>query len=120
MVRRTVVSPAHQSSSPRLDTDARIFLKLFQAFRRCAFSERDVPVDYEGVCGDFVNLKMMCLISLSEVLIGGMCRARGTEATQARLPSAQCAMHVKQPKEWPPAGVTSKTHREALASLGLH
>ena len=29
----------------------------------------DVPVDYEGVCGGFVNLKMMCRLSLSEVLM---------------------------------------------------
>ena len=28
------------------------------------------PVNYEGVCSDFVNLKMMCRLSLSEVLIG--------------------------------------------------
>jgi hypothetical protein len=35
----------------------------------------DVPVDYEGVCGKFVNLKMMCRLSLSKVLIGigGVC-----------------------------------------------
>lgn len=32
------------------------------------------PVDYEDVCGDFVNLKMMiCRLSLLEVLIGVGC-----------------------------------------------
>ena len=30
----------------------------------------DVPVDYEGVCGDFINLNLMCHLSLSEELIG--------------------------------------------------
>jgi hypothetical protein len=33
----------------------------------------DVPVDYEGICGDFVNIKMMCRLSLSDVLIGVGC-----------------------------------------------
>jgi hypothetical protein len=31
------------------------------------------PIDYEDKYGDFVNLKMMCRISLSEVLIGVRC-----------------------------------------------
>ena len=29
----------------------------------------DVPVDYGGACGDFVNLKRMCRLGLLEVLI---------------------------------------------------
>jgi hypothetical protein len=33
----------------------------------------DVPVDYEGVSDDFVNLKMMCRLNFSEVLIGVGC-----------------------------------------------
>ena len=37
-VGRTVVSPAHQSSNPRLDMGACIFLDLFQTFPQCAFS----------------------------------------------------------------------------------
>ena len=27
-----------------------------------------VPIDYGGVCGDFVNLKMMCRLNFLEVL----------------------------------------------------
>ena len=34
---------------------------------------RDVLVNYEGACDDFVNLKMLCRLSLSKVLIGGGC-----------------------------------------------
>ena len=30
----------------------------------------DVSFNYEGVCDDFFNFKMMCWISLLEVLIG--------------------------------------------------
>ena len=39
----------------------------------------DVPVDYEGVCGDFMNLKMMCHLSLAKELIGlgVVCAFRG-------------------------------------------
>jgi hypothetical protein len=30
----------------------------------------DVSVDYEGVCGDFINLKKMYRLSLLKMLIG--------------------------------------------------
>ena len=30
----------------------------------------DVSVDYEDACDDFVNLKMMCRLYLTKVLIG--------------------------------------------------
>ena len=30
----------------------------------------DAPTDYEDVCGDFINLNLMCHLSLSEELIG--------------------------------------------------
>ena len=73
MVRKTVVSPAHQSSSSRFHIGAHIFLNLFQAFLRWHLVRRDVPVDYEGICGDFVKPKMMCRLSLSKVLIGIGC-----------------------------------------------
>ena len=33
----------------------------------------DVSIDYEGIRSDFVNLKMMCQLSLSEMLIGIAC-----------------------------------------------
>ncbi|EMS67043.1 hypothetical protein TRIUR3_27819 [Triticum urartu] len=39
-------------------------------FRRCTFSERRRSRRRQGAYGDFVNLKMICRLSLSEVLIG--------------------------------------------------
>ncbi|EMS52946.1 hypothetical protein TRIUR3_32730 [Triticum urartu] len=41
-----------------------------QDFRRCAFSGRRRSRRRRDAYGDFVNLKMMCRLSLSEVLIG--------------------------------------------------
>jgi hypothetical protein len=61
MVRWTLVSPAH------------LFLDLFQDFRRCTFSGRRRPRRRRGVYGDFVNLKMICRLSLLKVLIGVGC-----------------------------------------------
>jgi hypothetical protein len=58
--RRIAVSPAHQSSSPRPDIGARIFLDLFQASGDVRSVGEDVPVYCEGVCGYFGNLKMVC------------------------------------------------------------
>ena len=46
-----------------------LFLKLFQDFRRCAFSERGRSRRRRGAYGNFVNLKMIYQLSLSEVLI---------------------------------------------------
>ena len=50
-----------------------LFLDLFQDFRRCAFSGRRRSRRRRGAYGDFVNLKMICRLSLSEVLIGVGC-----------------------------------------------
>ena len=38
-----------------------------------------LPLDYEGVCGDFMNLNMMCHLSLAKELIGlgVVCAFRG-------------------------------------------
>ena len=33
----------------------------------------NIPLDYEGIYDDFVNLKIMCWLSLSDVLIGVGC-----------------------------------------------
>src|ERR1043165_2497650 len=71
LVGGTVVSPAHQSSNPRFDIGARIFVDLFQAFRRCAFSGRRRSRRRRG--GDFVNFKMMCRLSIAKMLIGIGC-----------------------------------------------
>ena len=43
---------------------------LFQDFRRCAFSGRRRSRRRRGAYDDFINLKMICRISLLEVLIG--------------------------------------------------
>lgn len=45
----------------------------FRPFGDVCSVRGDVPVDYEDVCDDFVNLKVMCRLSLSEVLIGEGC-----------------------------------------------
>ncbi|XP_044414924.1 elongation factor 1-gamma 2 [Triticum aestivum] len=37
----------------------------------CVQWKKDVPVDDESVCGDFINLKMMCQLSFSKVLHAG-------------------------------------------------
>jgi hypothetical protein len=29
----------------------------------------DIHVDYEGACGDFINLKILCRLNISKVLI---------------------------------------------------
>ena len=50
-----------------------IILDLFQASNDVVLVGGDVPGDYEDVCGDFVNLNMMCRSSLSEMLIGIEC-----------------------------------------------
>ena len=50
-----------------------LFLDLFQDFRRCAFSGRRRFRRRRGAYGDFINLKMICRLSLSEVLIGIGC-----------------------------------------------
>ena len=47
-----------------------LFLDLFQDFRWCAFSGRRRSRQRRGAYGDFVNLKVICRLSLSEVLIG--------------------------------------------------
>ena len=70
LVSRIVVSSSQQSSSPRLDIGVCIFLDLFQDFRRCAFSERRRSRRLQGACGEFVNLKMMCRLSITKMLIG--------------------------------------------------
>ena len=75
MVRRTVVSPAHQSESPRL-TLVLAFSWIYSNPSGNVHSVgEDVRVEYEGVCGDCINLKMMCQLSHSEVLIGVGVRA---------------------------------------------
>ena len=66
MVRGTVVSPAHQGSNP----GGRIYSSIFGDALSVG---GDVPVDDEGAYGDFVNFKMICRLSLSEVLIGVGC-----------------------------------------------
>ena len=38
--------------------------------------EGDVPVDHDGVCGDFAKMEMMCRLCLSKVLIGVMVYVR--------------------------------------------
>ena len=35
--------------------------------------EEDAPVVYEGVCDDFINLKIMCQLSFSNVHIRAEC-----------------------------------------------
>ena len=63
-----MVSPAHQGSSP----GARIYSWIYFKISGDAHSVGgDVPVD--DVYGDFVNFKMICQLSLSEVLIGVGC-----------------------------------------------
>ena len=46
-------------------------LYLYQTFQRCLAG--DIHVDCDGICDDFVNLKMMCRLSLSGVLIDRVC-----------------------------------------------
>ena len=48
-------------------------LDLFQDFRRCAYSGRRRFRRRRGDYDDFVNSKMICRLSLSEVLIGVVC-----------------------------------------------
>jgi hypothetical protein len=67
MVRSTVVSRAQQR--PRLTPMLAFFWIYFRPFGDVCSVGGDVPVDYKGVCGNFVNLKMMCRLSLSEMLI---------------------------------------------------
>ena len=50
-----------------------LFLDLFQDFRRCVFNGRRRSRRRRGAYRDFVNLKMMCRLSLSKVLIGVGC-----------------------------------------------
>ena len=70
MVRGTVVSPAHQGSNP----GARIYSWIYFRISGDAHSMGgDVPIDDEGAYGDFVNFKMICRLSLSNVLIGVGC-----------------------------------------------
>ena len=68
MVRRTVVS-----QSTRVQVLHLLVLVFFYIYFRPSADVRsvggDVFVDYESVCGYFANLKMMCRLCLSEVLI---------------------------------------------------
>ena len=53
------------------------FLIYFTSSSNVRLMGEDVTVDYEGVCGDFVNLEMLCRQSISEVLIGIVCVGGG-------------------------------------------
>jgi hypothetical protein len=55
MVRRTVVSPARQSSSPWLDIGARIIPEFISGFQRCSFSGRRHFRRLRDACGDFIK-----------------------------------------------------------------
>ena len=64
-----MVSPAHQGSNP----GARIYSWIYFKISGYAHSVGgDVPVD-DVVPTDFVNFKMTCRLSLSEMLIGVGC-----------------------------------------------
>lgn len=52
---RTVVSPAHQGSSPKLDIGARIISEFISDFQRCSFSGRRRFRRLRGACADFVK-----------------------------------------------------------------
>jgi hypothetical protein len=43
------------------------FWICFRPFSDVCSVRGDVPIDYEDVCDDFVNFKVMCRLSLSEV-----------------------------------------------------
>ena len=60
----------YRRTNPWLDdTDARIFLDLLQAFRRCAFSERRRFRLLQRRCSNFINLKMMHRLNLLKVCV---------------------------------------------------
>ena len=69
-VRRTVVSHSHQSSRPIHDIGAHTFWIYFRLSRDVCSVGGDILVNYEGVCGNFINLKMTCRFRLSEILKG--------------------------------------------------
>lgn len=60
MVRFLVMEPTHQSSCLRLGTDSCVFWIYFRPSGDVRSVGGEVPVDYECVRGDFVNLKMLC------------------------------------------------------------
>ena len=69
-VRFHVVEPAQQGSSPRLGTDARIFLDLFQDLTGAIVTVvGNVAVDIEAPVVTSSILRI-CQLSLSEVFIG--------------------------------------------------
>jgi hypothetical protein len=49
------------------------FCIYFRPFNDVRSVGGDTPVDYEGVCSDYVNLKMICQLCLSEVLLRAGC-----------------------------------------------
>ncbi|VAH62271.1 unnamed protein product [Triticum turgidum subsp. durum] len=51
------------------------------AFSKCVFSGGDVPLNYEDIYDDFVNVKMMCRFNLSEMLIQGLLRTNPVAKT---------------------------------------
>ena len=68
MVKFIVVKPVHQGSSPYLTlvlTFSWIYVRLFGTVHSV---QRDVP-STTWLCGDFFNLKMLCRLNISEVLI---------------------------------------------------
>lgn len=49
MIRFLVMVPIHQGSIPRLGTDGRTSLDIFQPFRWCVLVGGDVPITYECI-----------------------------------------------------------------------
>mgnify|MGYP005850232315 CR=1 FL=1 len=47
--------------------------EIFRIFDDARSLREDIPINLQGVFGHFVNLKMICRLNLSEVLIGIGC-----------------------------------------------
>ena len=63
----------HQPTRVQVLNLTPVFWIYFNPSRDMRSVGGDVSIDYECVCGDFVNLKMMCRLGHSEVLIGIGC-----------------------------------------------
>ena len=68
LVRR--VSVTHQVLGTR---SWMVDLNSKQLFGNVHSVREDVLISYEDICDDFINLKMMCRLGISEVLIGIGC-----------------------------------------------
>ena len=65
--------PIQQGSSHRLDIGARIFWIYSRPSRDVHLVEGDVTVDYEDVCDDLINHKMICRLSNVLIRVGRAC-----------------------------------------------